>query len=222
VEARHGTNRFRPIGQWLSDGFVRPKELDVIRSRAEPVTEVSDAELIRLSGADPETFGRVFDRHAAIIHRYLARRAGRMLADDLTAETFLVAFRSRSRYALEQPDALPWLYGIAANLLRGHQRTEVRMYRALARAGADPAFAGPDDRVPAQVSAAVEVRALAGVLAKLPVGEREVLTLVSQAQLTYSEVAQALDIPVGTVRSRLHSARKRLRAALDMNGAIDE
>ena len=194
----------------------------MIRSRAEPVTEVSDSELIRLSGADPETFGRVFDRHAAIIHRYLTRRAGRMLADDLTAETFLVAFRGRGRYALDQPDALPWLYGIAANLLRGHQRTEVRMYRALARTGVDPALAGPDDRIPAQVSAAAEVRALAGVLAKLPVGEREVLTLVSQAQLTYPEVARALDIPIGTVRSRLHSARKRLRAALDMNGAIDE
>jgi RNA polymerase sigma-70 factor, ECF subfamily len=192
----------------------------VITSRAEAVT--TDAEIIRRSAADPETFGRVFDRHATVIHRYLARRAGRTLADDLTAETFLVAFRSRSRYASEQPDALPWLYGIAANLLRGHQRTEVRMYRALARTGVDPALAGPDDRVPAQVTAAAEVRALAGVLAKLPVGEREVLTLVSQEQLTYPEVARALDIPVGTVRSRLHSARKRLRAALDMNGAIDE
>lgn len=96
------------------------------------------------------------------------------------------------------------------------------MYRALARTGFDPALAGPDDRVPAQVTAAAEVRELAGVLAKLPVGEREVLTLVSQAQLTYPEVARALDIPVGTVRSRLHSARKRLRAALDMKGIDDE
>jgi RNA polymerase sigma-70 factor (ECF subfamily) len=154
---------------------------------------VTDGEIIRLSGTDPETFGRVFDRHAPVVHRYLARRVGRTLADDLTAETFLVAFRSRSRYASEHPDALPWLYGIAANLLRGHQRAEVRMYRALARTGVDPALAGPDDRVPAQVTAAAEVRELAGVLAKLPVGEREVLTLVSQAQLTYPEVARALD-----------------------------
>lgn len=69
----------------------------MIRSRAEPVTEVTDAEIIRLSGTDPETFGRVFDRHATVVHRYLARRVGRTLADDLTAETFLVAFRSRSR-----------------------------------------------------------------------------------------------------------------------------
>jgi len=166
----------------------------VIRSRAEPVTEVTDADIIRLSGADPETFGRVFDRHAAVVHRYLARRVGRTLADDLTAETFLVAFRGRGRYDLSLPDALPWLYGIAANLLRGHRRAEVRQYRALARTGVDPVLAGPDDRVPAQVTAAAEVRALAGVLATLPVGERDVLTLVSQAQLTYPEVARALEI----------------------------
>jgi len=189
----------------------------VIRSRAEPATEVTDADLIRLSGTEPEEFGRIFDRHAEPVHRYLARRIGRTLADDLTAETFLIAFRGRDRYDVEQPDARPWLYGIAANLLRGHQRAEIRQYRALARTGLDPAQAGPDDQVPAQVTAAAEVRALAGAPAGLPVGEREVLTLISQAQLTYPEVARALDIPVGTVRSRLHSARKRLRSALEMD-----
>jgi RNA polymerase sigma factor (sigma-70 family) len=195
---------------------------------AEPGTTVSDAEIVRLSDADPERFGQIFDRHATTVHRYLARRVGRTLADDLTAETFLIAFRRRDRYDPGQPDALPWLYGIAANLLRGHQRAEVRQYRALARTGADPALAGPDDRVPAQVTAAAHVRALAGVLARLKVGEREVLTLVSQAQLSYPEVARALDIPIGTVRSRLHNARKRIRAALrdfpelDLTDGLDD
>ncbi|WP_436647227.1 RNA polymerase sigma factor [Actinoplanes sp. URMC 104] len=189
---------------------------------------LTDGDLIRLSGTQPESFGAIFDRHATAIHRYLARRVGVALADDLTAETFLTAFKSRGTYDLSRPDALPWLYGIAANLLRGHRRTELRQYRALARTGIDPAPAAPDDRVLSRVTAAEHVRALAGALARLSAGERDVLTLISQAQLSYPEAARALDIPVGTVRSRLHSARKRLRAALhdfpqlDLTNGIDD
>ena len=103
-----------------------------------PAVIVGDHDLIRLSAADPEAFGQIFDRHAGTIHRYLARRVGRLLADDLTAETFLIAFRNRDKYDISQTDCRPWLYGIAANLLRGHQRAEVRLYRALARTGVDP------------------------------------------------------------------------------------
>jgi RNA polymerase sigma factor (sigma-70 family) len=170
--------------------------------------------VIRRSADDPEAFGAIFDRHATTVHRYLARRAGPTLADDLTAEVFLIAFRARGKYDLTQPDALPWLYGIAANLLRGHQRSEIRQYRALARTGVDPALEGPADLVAGRVTAAAHVRALAAALARLTVREREVLTLVSQAQLTYPEVARALGVPVGTVRSRLHSARQRIHRAL--------
>ncbi|MEV4629187.1 RNA polymerase sigma factor [Micromonospora sp. NPDC049523] len=190
---------------------------------------VGDHELIRSSWADPERFAGIFDRHAEAIHRYLARRIGRSFADDLTAETFLVAFRGRERYDVSHPDARPWLYGIAANLLRREQRTEVRQYRALARTGVDPVGDGDTDRVLARVAAEDHVRKLAAVLARLSVREREVLTLVGQAQLSYPEVARALGIPVGTVRSRLHSARRRIREALrdhpelDLtNGADDE
>jgi RNA polymerase sigma-70 factor (ECF subfamily) len=188
-----------------------------------PAVEVGgDHDLIRLSAADPEAFGQIFDRHAGTIHRYLARRVGRLLADDLTAETFLIAFRNRDKYDMSQTDCGPWLYGIAANLLRGHQRAEVRQYRALARTGVDPVYDSSADS-DARVVAADDVRALAGVLAKLPAGERDVLTLIAQAQLSYPEVARALDIPVGTVRSRLHSARKRIRSALpELAGDDDE
>jgi len=86
-------------------------------ARAEPVADVTgDHEVIRLSGAEPETFGRIFDRHAAAIHRYLARRAGRSLADDLTAETFLIAFRGRDRYDTTQPKAVAALFDAAATI----------------------------------------------------------------------------------------------------------
>ncbi|MBM2617848.1 RNA polymerase sigma factor [Actinoplanes sp. LDG1-06] len=188
--------------------------------------ELTDGDLIQLSATQPEAFGSVFDRHATTIHRYLSRRVGGTLADDLTAETFLTAFKSRTAYDGSRPDALPWLYGIAANLLRGHRRAETRMYRALARTGVDPALAGHDDEVASQVTASEHVRVLATALARLNAGERDVLTLISQAQLSYPEVAEALGIPLGTVRSRLHSARKRLRAALPHlafeNGTDDE
>ena len=212
-------NRSGAIGQWLGDGPVTTQGAidDQTRrsgtpmiARGAPMTD-SDAQVIQ---AGPDAFGLIFDRHARAIHYYIARRLGRSLADDLTAETFLIAFTGRDRYDPAQPDARPWLYGIAANLIRGRHRAEVRQYQALARTGVDPALDGHDDRVTARVAAADHVRALAGVLAQLSVREREVLTLISQAQLTYPEVARALDIPVGTVRSRLHSARKRIRAAL--------
>src|SRR5262245_19084204 len=171
--------------------------------------------LIEQSRSDPERFAEIFDRHAPAVHRYLSRRIGTSLADDLTAETFLVAFRQRARYDTAQPDARPWLFGIATNLLRRERRAELRQYRAFARTGVDPVAQRGDDEVVARVVAATVWRRLAGVLADLPERERNVLLLVAWEQLRYEEVARALGIPVGTVPSRLHSARKRIRAALD-------
>ncbi|HWG98355.1 MAG TPA: RNA polymerase sigma factor [Pilimelia sp.] len=182
--------------------------------RGEAPEALSDGELVNRSVRDAERFAEIFDRHAAAVHRYLARRIGRSLADDLTAETFLVAFRQRERYDPRYPDARPWLYGIATNLLRREQRAEIRQYRALARTGADPVSADAQDEVVARVAASAVQRRLAAVLARLPAGERSVLLLIAWEQLSYDEVARALDVPVGTVRSRLHSARKRIRAAL--------
>src|SRR5437763_14389681 len=98
-----------------------------------------DAGLIAESCRAPERFGVVFDRHAAAIHGYIARRLGRDAADDLVAETFLVAFRQRGRYDPDQPSARPWLYGIATRLVSRRRRDEVRFFRAIARTGADPA-----------------------------------------------------------------------------------
>jgi RNA polymerase sigma-70 factor (ECF subfamily) len=182
--------------------------------RDEVANTLSDSELIELSWQDGERFAEIFDRHAPAVHRYLSRRIGPSLADDLMAETFLVAFRRRKGYDLGQPDARPWLYGIATNLVRHERRAEIRRYRALARTGVDPVSEHPEDEVVARVVASTAHRRLATVLAKLPAGERSVLLLVAWEQLRYEEVARALDIPVGTVRSRLHSARKRIRAVL--------
>ncbi|MET0492324.1 MAG: sigma factor [Actinoplanes sp.] len=119
------------------------------------VAAAADHELIRDSWGEAGLFGAIFDRHAVAIHRYLARRVGASLADDLTAETFLVAFRGRARYDVAHADARPWLYGIAANLLRRDQRSELRQYRALARTGVNVGGLLQEQYLPPAVLAAL-------------------------------------------------------------------
>jgi hypothetical protein len=97
-----------------------------------------DAALIERSQRDPEAFAGLYDRHAALLHRYVARRLGDVAADDVVADTFHDAFRRRDKYDLTAADARPWLYGIATNLIGKHSRSEARMLRAYARTGTDP------------------------------------------------------------------------------------
>jgi RNA polymerase sigma factor (sigma-70 family) len=175
----------------------------------------SDAEVIAASVAHPDAFAVVFDRHSPHIHRYLARRLGRQAADDLVAETFLAAFRKRAGYDLARPDARPWLYGIATNLVSGHRRAEQREYRLRAMAAVRQESDCHADRVAAQVTAQAMGRLLATALAELSEGDRDVLLLIAWEGLAYDEVADALGIPVGTVRSRLNRARRKVRLVLD-------
>jgi RNA polymerase sigma-70 factor (ECF subfamily) len=164
--------------------------------------------------AEPELFAALFDRHAGAVHRYLGRRVGD-LADDLLSETFLIAFRRRASYRPVHVEVRPWLIGIATNLVHGHARTERRRYRALARAAAEPAGSPVD---PGELTDRLAAQALRGPLAGALVGlephDRDVLLLFAWGQLSYGEIAAVLDVPVGTVRSRLHRARVRTRAAL--------
>jgi RNA polymerase sigma factor (sigma-70 family) len=173
-----------------------------------------DAAVIESSWREPERFAVLFDRHAPHIHRYLARRAGRQVADDLVAETFLAAFAKRERYDLSHPDARPWLYGIATNLVAQNRRAEARQYRLSQAAAAEPEVAGHADRVAADITAQAMRPVLGAALAALQAGDRDVLLLIAWEQLTYQEVSRALAIPVGTVRSRLHRARAKVRQAL--------
>jgi RNA polymerase sigma factor (sigma-70 family) len=173
-----------------------------------------DAALIERSWHEPEIFAELYDRHAVPIYRYVSRRLGEPSADDVVADTFLAAFRRRQGYDLHRPDARPWLYGIAANLISKHRRAEVRMLRAYARTGADPVADGHADRIDNRVTAAAIQRELAAALASLSAGERDVLLLVAWADLSYEETATALQIPLGTVRSRLNRARRKVREAL--------
>ncbi|MEV7093474.1 sigma-70 family RNA polymerase sigma factor [Amycolatopsis sp. NPDC051045] len=167
------------------------------------------------------TFGLLYDRHALALHRYLGRRVGGA-ADDLVADTFLVAMQQRARYDPARGTARAWLYGIATNLLRGHVREEARILHASARADAGRTGQGDthDGRVADMVDAQVRTRRLAEAIAGLDPGNRDVLLLSSWAALDVAEIAEALDIPVATVRTRLHRTRRRLQAHIRSADAI--
>jgi RNA polymerase sigma factor (sigma-70 family) len=162
----------------------------------------TDAELIGRSLGEPHAFGLVFDRHVTAVHAFVQRRVGGDLAEEVTAETFARGFAARGRYDTAQEHALPWLLGIASNLMRRHWRSERRRLAAYARAVQhERPEAEPD--VDGDVMRAV---------ARLPRRQREVLLLAAWADLSYAEIAHALDLPIGTVRSRLARARNRLGA----------
>jgi RNA polymerase sigma factor (sigma-70 family) len=169
-------------------------------------TTASDADAISDSLRDPGAFVTIFDRHFDAIRNYLARRIGDDAAADLAAETFTRAFDARKRYDLDHVDARPWLYGIASNVMRRHARDERRRLRAYAEVAAQPHVPERDGQpFSAEVAAA---------LAALSPEEREVLFLFVWADLSYEDIARALGIPIGTVRSRLGRARARAATAL--------
>jgi RNA polymerase sigma factor (sigma-70 family) len=186
-------------------------------------TEVSDAAIIERSLREPEGFAAVFHRYYAPIHGFASQRLGPALADDVAAETFLIAFDRRERYDLSRTDARPWLYGIASNLISRHHRAEVRQYRALARTGTGQTITESHaDRVVTRLDAEAHRGPLMAALAKISDGDRDVLLLVAWAELTSEEAGEALGIPAGTARSRLHRARKKLRAAMGRTGPTTE
>ncbi|MFI7700044.1 RNA polymerase sigma factor [Nonomuraea sp. NPDC049480] len=178
---------------------------------------LDDSTLIGYSLSDPESFAALFDRHADEIHRYAARRLGSELAEDVTGEVFLVAFRGRARYDRSWPDARPWLYGIATKVVAQHRRAERRRTAAMAKVSVERPGTF-DDRSADRVTAEQLQPRLAGALTRLSAGERDLLLLVAWADLTYEDAAIALGVPVGTVRSRLHRLRVKVRRAL---GGID-
>ena len=168
--------------------------------------------MVAESFAAPEAFSAIFDRHFKGVHRYLSRRVGRELADDLASATFTVAFERRRSFRTDSDSAFPWLLGIATNLLRNYRRSEQRLLETVARLGQTGAvFAG--------AVGPTDDRDLAGALAGLDPDQRDVLFLYAWADLSYEEIASTLGVPVGTVRSRLSRARALLRAELSQPSA---
>jgi RNA polymerase sigma-70 factor, ECF subfamily len=180
------------------------------------VSSLSDAEVIGRSLGQPEAFGLIYDRHASSLLRFLGRRVGAEVAKGLAGELSRIAFERRKTFDLSRASALPWLYGMGSNLLLKHRRGEARRLRAGARMAADEAT---DRRASAR---ALDARLLfprvADAIEALPDGEREALLLFAWEDLSYQSVAEALELPIGTVRSRLNRARTQLRELLEPGG----
>jgi RNA polymerase sigma factor (sigma-70 family) len=175
----------------------------------------SDAELWRRVGdGDSRSFEELFERHARRVYNYCFRcTADWTAAEDLTSAVFLEAWKKRRQLRLSTPaeSLLPWLLGVATNLVRNRGRRIERFGRAMKELWVRQA-ARVDDN-PDLVARAVDEERMATLLAairRLPRVEQEVLALYAWADLTYGEIAEALEVPIGTVRSRLARARKRL------------
>ena len=164
-----------------------------------------DGAAIARSLHDPEAFAQVFDRHFAFVHRYIARRAGRDRADDLAAQTFTVAFSHRGRYRDDLGTARPWLLGIATNLIRADHRSAERRLTLVEKLGSEAAPSAP----------AEDDGRLDAAIATLQADQREALMLHALGDLSYAEIAAALGIPIGTVRSRISRACAALRVELE-------
>ena len=181
--------------------------------------EPHDAALMCRSLSEPEAFGVVFERHAVAILRFALRRVAPSEAEGLVADVFRIAFERRASFDVERP-LLPWLYGIGANLVAKHHRAETRRLKAVLRLAArhDDSADPADDVVGSADAAGALTRVMAG-LAELTDGERDVLLLYAWEDLGYEEIAVALEIPVGTVRSRLSRARDKLGRATGRESA---
>jgi RNA polymerase sigma-70 factor (ECF subfamily) len=170
-------------------------------------TTSTDAELLARSIAEPALFTGLYERHGLALRRYVARRVGHGAGDDLSSEVFVRAFRARARFRPDHESALPWLLGVANNVIADHRRMERRRLAAL-------------QRLASETTGLVEHRhdglapELVAALRALPALERDTLLLVVWGELTQDEAAVALGVPVGTVSSRITRARKRLAASL--------
>jgi len=188
----------------------------------ERAVELDDSVLwSRVRTGDRDAFGLLFERHARTIYNYCFRRVGSWdAAEDLVPFVFLEAWRRRAK-SLPAGKELPWLLGIATNVVRNRRRAERRYAAALRRVPApepEPSFAeDSDDRL---ADEAWMQRALQ-LLSRLPRREQEVFALCAWSELSYEDAAVALHIPVGTVRSRLSRARAPLRE-LDPGFGHDE
>jgi RNA polymerase sigma-70 factor (ECF subfamily) len=178
----------------------------------------ADSEVIGRSAGEPAAFVLIYDRHAPTVHRYAARRVGVHVADDVMSETFLVAFEGRAKYDLGVPDARPWLLGIATRVMRKHTRLEARAWKGMTAEIA--ASISPDliEQASARVDAERATRRLETALRGLSRADRDTLLLYAWGDLDYAGIAQSLGVPIGTVRSRLNRARRRLREATGRQG----
>lgn len=178
--------------------------------------EVDDDELVaRLRDSDPDALARLFDEHADRIYNFCFRRtASWALAEDAMSSVFLEVWRIRDRATTHDGQVLPWLYGVATNVCRNATRGQRRWTALQARTPRPESQRDHAEEVAGRVDDERRMARLVAALRQLPERDQQVLTLVAWDGLTYEQAAAALEVPVGTVRSRLSRSRQRLTALL--------
>lgn len=169
---------------------------------------LSDADVITASLDNPELFRIIVLRHGEAVLAHAARRVGRQDALDVASEVFLRGFRLRERYVGIRETCLPWLYRISRNVVgewlkRTNRSDQVAIVLHVS-------VAGFEDEVLDRVAASSVVEDLQTALKRLSEPDRETLLLFAVDGLTYAEIAESLDIPPGTVGSRLARVRSQI------------
>ncbi len=184
----------------------------------------TDAEIIAESRRRPQIFEVIFDRHFEAVLRFASARVGMGNAGDVAAEVFVRAFGLRARFDAAHPSALPWLFGITANVCREQLRKAARGRRARLRhgTGLEASSIGFETEAVARVDARARRPDLEEAMRQLSDDEYAVLMIAAIGGVSYREMADHLGIPVGTVRSRLSRARRRVRELLEGERAIQD
>lgn len=166
----------------------------------------------RAAGGDGAAFAILFDRHARSVYNHCFRRtADWSAAEDLTSVVFLEAWRRRRQVRISSDSLLPWLLGVANNALRNRSRSLRRHQAAMGRLPPMKAIVDPAQDIAERIDDERQMRQVLAVVNRLPLADQEILTLCVWSGLSYEDAAVALNIPVGTVRSRLSRARARLK-----------
>lgn len=183
---------------------------------------LTDCEIIVASRRRPELFEVIFERHYQAVFRFAAGRQGADEAADIASDTFIRAFDRRDRFRTDRENALPWLFGIAANVSRERNRKRIRRLRMVKRSMAlvDDHETRFETDATDRIDALSQSDALARALSNLSEDEYQVLMLLAIADFSYSDIAESLDIPIGTVRSRIHRARSKMRELLEAERSI--
>lgn len=170
----------------------------------------------RVRRGDQAAFAEIFDEHARVVYAHAIRTTGDWaLAEDVMSLTFLEAWRLRDKLRGEVRSVRAWLLGIATNVMRNTARAARRHREAMSRLPPPEGLPDFSDDVVGQLADVQRLAAVARALHRLKRTEREVFTLVVWSDLGYAAVAEALGIPVGTVRSRLSRAREKLRGLVE-------
>jgi len=180
------------------------------RREAPPAGETDADLLVRVADRDSAAFELLYSRYVRSIFGLALRRLrDRQRAEDAVQETFTAVWRSAASYRPERGPAAPWLYAVARNAIVDRQRARVEPASEVPEMmSAEP---GPADRAESSFVAWRVHRALE----ELPEKEREVLELAYWGEMSQSEVADYLNIPLGTVKTRTRSALSRLAGLLE-------